>query len=179
MTRLPWLTKFARLSMPRDLSHCYVLGRMGVATSLDIWPLLWDSRRSARAGSLRLEKLKLIRKFPRHDPSHPAWYSLASKRAAEWVASEMECDTSELRVVSGIRRMNLEAVRVRNRLWVSLVLACRETADMELLLFRPEFELRRMKKREVSIVPDAQIVDRKSTRLNSSHSSTSRMPSSA
>ena len=157
ITSLPWDTEGARLEMPRDLQVAYVVGRMGLATSLDIWPLFWNSRRAARTTFLRLQKLGLIRTFPRCDPSRPAWYALAP-RAVELVASEMECDPRELRTVSGIRRLNKAAICGRNRFWVSLVLGCRATPDVELLLFRPEWELRRLKPSDINVVPDAQIV---------------------
>src|SRR5262249_8107988 len=80
-----------------------------------------------------------------------------NRDAVSWVAEAMDCDESELRTVSGIARTNLAAVRARNRLWVSLVLACRRTPGAELVLFRPEWELRRVRSRE-GLVPDAQVV---------------------
>lgn len=146
----------ARLHLPRDLHVAYVIGRMGTATSLDVWPLFYGSPHTARFGFLRLQRLGVLRMFPRKEPTHPGWFTLTAE-ARPWVAEAMNCDESELRVVSGIARTNLAAVRGRNRLWVSLVLSCRSTPSVRLMLFRPEAELRRERRGE-RLVPDALFV---------------------
>lgn len=157
MTRLPWETRGARLQLPRDLRISYLVGRMGVATPYDLWPLFWGSLHTARIGFRRLVRLGLLRTFARAEVSHPAWYSLTARGAA-WVGTEFGCDEQELRLVTGVGRVNLGAVRVRNRLWVSVVLACRATPGVQLALFRPEWELRVMRSAAVPVVPDAMVV---------------------
>jgi hypothetical protein len=153
---LPWETRGARLHLPRDRDLAYVIGRMGITTSQDVSPLFFGSVHTARFAFLRLQKLRLLTSFARPSATDPAWFTL-NRDAVSWVAAAMDCDESELRTVSGITRTNLAAVRARNRLWVSLVLACRRTPGAELVLFRPEWELRRARSREV-LVPDAQVV---------------------
>ncbi len=157
MTRLPWETRGARLHLPRDLDVAYVVGRMGTVRSLDLAPLFWKSPHTARFTFGRLVKLGLLRTFPRRSPIDPHWYALTGE-AAPWVAEQMDCEETELRVVSGTRRMNLAAVSSRNRFWVSLVLSARATALSRLLLFRSEWELRRLRVQGVPVVPDAQVM---------------------
>ena len=84
MKALPWRVSGAR-PQPRDRDVSYVVGRMGVVTPYDLWPLFWGSIHTARFGFRRLLKLGLLRTFERGDPSHPAWYSLTQQGAA-WVA---------------------------------------------------------------------------------------------
>jgi hypothetical protein len=152
------MTPGARLHMPRDLHIAYTIGRMGVATAAHIGPLFYSSPNTARVGCARLLKLGLLRTFERPDVSRPAWYALASE-ASGWVAEQIDCEEQDLRSVTGIRRMNLEAVAMRNRFWVSVALACRPTGGKVVLeLFRPEWELRRLKTSDVPVVPDAQVV---------------------
>lgn len=157
MKRLPWRVSGARLHLPRDLDVSHAVGRMGVVTPYDLWPLFWGSINTARVGFGRLLKLGLLRTFERDDLSHPAWYSLTEEGAA-WVVEEIDCEAEELRVVGGIRRANLAAIRTRNRSWVSIVLACRKAPAVRLALFRPEWELRRLKTAAVGVVPDAMVV---------------------
>jgi hypothetical protein len=155
--RLPWATPGARLHLPRDLHLAYIIGRMGVACSADVWPLLFGSRVAAKIGFARLQRLGLLRLFPRRNPSELGWYGLVPD-AAPWVAEAMGCDDVELRVVHGVARMNLQAVRARNRLWVSVVQACRAVPDARVALVRPEWELRRARTPGTRLVPDAQLV---------------------
>ena len=122
--KLPWETHGARLHWPRDLHLAYVIARMGVARSADVWPLLFGSHPAGKIGVARLQRLGLLRMFPRAHPSAHGWYGLIPE-AATWVAEAMGCAESELRIVHGISRMNLSAVRDRNRFWVSVVLGCR------------------------------------------------------
>lgn len=158
MTRLPWETRGVRLHLPRDLHIAYMVGRMGVATSAHVGPLFYGSHNTARVGFHRLAKLGLLRVFERSDPSKPSWYGLAPVAAA-WVIEGMECDDTEVRVVSGIRRMNLSMVDSRNRLWVSAVLAARASEGRcGIDLVRPEWELRRMQTDRMRTVPDMQLV---------------------
>lgn len=152
----PWRAPGARLHLPRDRDIAYVVGRMGVATSIDLAPLFYGSLNTARYGFLRLTKLGLLKRFERAEVSHPAWFAL-TEEARDWVADEMGCEASDLRVVQGTGRMNLEAVRARNRLWVSLVLACRARSDVSLVLVRPEWALRPLSQNE-GLVPDAEVV---------------------
>jgi len=154
--RLPWpVSGGARLHLPRDLQVAYTVGRMGAVTVYDVWPLFWQNVITARYGFLRLTRLGLLRTFDRPDPSHPAWYALTAQ-GAEWVIGETGADEEELRVISGIRRTNLGALGGRNRFWTSLVLACRARGDTRLALFRPEWELRRLK--PDGVVPDGMAV---------------------
>jgi len=152
----PWTAPGARLHLPRDLHIAYVLGRMALATSLDTYPLWYGSPVTARLGFHRLVKLGILTMFPRAEATHPGWFTLA-RDAAPWVAEAMDCEETEFRVVSGIARANLLAVRARNRLWVSLVTSCRGTEGTRLALFRPEWELRRLRAGS-RVVPDAMFV---------------------
>lgn len=151
-----WRAKGVRLHLPRDRDIAYVVGRMGTATSQDLAPLFYGSANTARFGFLRLVRLGLLKQFPRPDVSRPAWFALTPD-AREWVADEIGCEPSALRVVHGVGRMNLSAVRSRNRLWVSLVLACRSRTDIALVLVRPEWMLRQESANE-PVVPDAEVV---------------------
>ncbi|MDB4954443.1 MAG: Replication-relaxation [Myxococcales bacterium] len=153
--KLPWPTTGARLHAPRDPHLAYAVGRMAIATSADTWPLFFGSHSAGKTAYARLQRLGLLRSFPR-SPSEHAWYALTSE-AAPWVAEVLNCDASELRTVQGISRLNLNAVRARNRLWVSTVVACRTRGDARLVLVRPEWELRRARAGQ-PLVPDLQIV---------------------
>lgn len=157
MRALPWTVRGARLHLPRDLDVAYSIGRMGAVTAYDVWPLHYGSVHTARTGLARLLKLGLVRTFERKDPSNPAWYSLTA-HGATWVRDEVGCDDDELHLVGGIARMNLEALRVRNRFWSSLVVACRNAPGVELVIFRPEWELRRLRTPACPVVPDAMAV---------------------
>lgn len=155
--KLPWDVKGARLHWPRDAHLAYVVSRMGVARSVDVWPLLYGSHGAGKMGFARLQKLSLLRVFPRANLAAHAWYGLVPE-AAPWVAEAMGCDEGELRVVHGISRMNLGAVRDRNRFWVSAVLACRARAGARVALVRPEWELRGAREAGTRLVPDLQLV---------------------
>lgn len=158
LPRLPWSTDGARLHLPRDLHAAYIIGRMGVATSADIWPVLWGSHGAGKFGFARLQRLGLVRMFPRRSPSELGWFGLAPQ-AAPWVADAMGCPEAELRIVHGVSRMNLGALRQRNRLWVSLVLASRASqGTVRLSLIRTEWELRRAREAHERLVPDVQLV---------------------
>jgi hypothetical protein len=74
------------------------------------------------------------------------------------VADEVGCAEEELRAPSGISRLNLSAISMRNRLWASLIVSARADSRVKLELVRPEWELRRAKTESVSIVPDALVV---------------------
>jgi len=154
MTFLPWRVSGARLHLPRDLEIAYAVGRMGIVTISDIYPLWYGSRHTARFGLGRLVRLGLIRSFARESPLSPAWFSL-TPRGLEWAAEKAGCDERELRAIAGIRRTNLAAVSMRNRLWVSAALACRQHPGIRIGFFRPEWEIRRMKPAAVDVVPDA------------------------
>ena len=147
----------ARLTLPRDLQVAYTVGRMGAVTVADVGPLFFGAACSARWGFGRLTKLGLLRSFPRRDPSQPKWYSLTETGLA-WVSEQAEVEESELRRYAGLARMNLAALRARNRFWASVILACRRQGRVTLELFRPERELRRAKGTDVPIVPDALLV---------------------
>ncbi len=155
--RLPWSTTGARLHWPRDGHLAYVVGRMGVARSVDIAPLLYGSPGACRIGFARLQRLGLLRMFPRANLAEHGWYGL-SQEASAWVAEAMGCEDHELRVVHGVSRMNLGAVRDRNRLWVSAVMASRATEGVRVALVRPEWELRRARQAGTRLVPDLQLV---------------------
>jgi hypothetical protein len=154
MKMLPWRISGARLHLPRDLEVTYVLGRMGAATVTDTYRLWFGSPHTARFGFGRLVRLGLLRSFPRQDPLSPAWFSLTT-RAVEWVAEEAGCDPRELRALAGVRNFNLPALSARNRLWTSLMLACRNQPSVGIVIFQPEWELRPMKSESVPIIPDA------------------------
>jgi len=151
---LPWRVSGARLHVPRDLEISYAVGRMGIVTAADSYPLWFGSRHTARFGFGRLTRLGLIRSFPRESPLSPAWYSL-TPHGLEWTAERAGCDERELRAVAGIRRANLDAASMRNRFWVSAALACRQHPGIRIGFFRPEWEIRQMKPEAVSVVPDA------------------------
>lgn len=153
MTSLPWRVAGARLHLPRDLEITYVVGRMGVVTIADTYPLWYGSPHTARFGFGRLSRLGLLRPLPRPDVISPGWFTL-TRRGLEWAAEQAGCDERELRVVGGIRRMNLTAVGIRNRLWTSLVLACREHPLVQLFRVQPEWELRLERTDGLDIVPD-------------------------
>lgn len=158
LPRLPWSTGGARLHLPRDLHAAYIVGRMGAAASADVWPVLWGSHGAGKFGFARLQRLGLVRMFPRRSASELGWFGLAPQ-AASWVADEMGCPEAELRVVHGVSRMNLAALRQRNRLWVSLVLASRASQGAaRLSLIRTEWELRRAREAQARLVPDVQVV---------------------
>lgn len=155
--RLPWKPEGARLHLPRDVHAAYVVGRMGAATSYDLWPLLYGSHAAGKFGFARLQRLGLLRMFPRRSPSELGWFSVTAA-AAPWVADAMGCDEREIRVVHGVARANLAAVRQRNRLWVSTVLACRARGDARVASVRPEWELRAAKGPGTRLVPDMLLV---------------------
>jgi Replication-relaxation len=154
--KLPWRVEGARLHLPRDPHLAYIVGRMALATSMDTWPLLFDSRSAGKMGFARLQKLGLLRSFARPSQSDVAWYALAPD-AAPWVADAMDCDLSDLRTVHGIARTNLIAVRARNRLWVATALTCRADGAARVVLVRPEWELRG-ESAHSGLVPDLQMV---------------------
>lgn len=152
MTGLPWPVSGVRLQ-PRDTSAAYLFGRLGAATAYDIWPALYGSLTAARWGALRLSRLGLVHAFARTEPTRPSWYGLTD-RGYRWLVDEIGCPADELRLVSGLRRANLAAWSQRNRLWASLIVACRSREDVRLALVRPEWELRRLWTPAVPVVPD-------------------------
>ena len=154
MMLLPWRVSHVRLHLPRDLQIAYAVGRMGVVTVADVFRLWYGSPHTARFGFGRMVRLGLLRSFPRPDSLSPAWFSL-TPRGLAWTAEQAGCDVRELRAVAGIRRMNLSAVAMRNRLWTSLILACRRNPAVSMASFEPEWELRRSRQEHVHIVPDA------------------------
>jgi hypothetical protein len=147
----------AKLNLPRDLQMGYVLGRMGTATVGDLWPMFYGAQSTARFGFLRLRRLNIVSAFAADDPSRPTWFSL-SRGGLAWVVEEVGCNEAELRRYSGLSHVNLGAIKLRNRLWVSLVLASRKSSLVRLALFRPEWELRRLKAASQALVPDALFV---------------------
>lgn len=155
--KLPWETAGVRLHWPRDGHAAYVVGRMGVVRSVDVWPLLYGSHGAGKIGFARLQRLGLLRMFPRAHLSEHAWYGLVPE-AASWLAEAMGCEESELRIVYGVSRMNLSAVRDRNRFWAGVVLACRSREGARVALVRPEWELRRSREAGTRTVPDLQLV---------------------
>jgi len=152
MMLLPWRVSGARLHMPRDLQIVYTVGRMAVVTIADTYALWYGSPHTARFGFGRLVRLGLLRSFPRIDPLAPAWYSL-TPQGLEWTAEQAGCDERELRAVAGIRRMHLPSMR--NQLWTSVVLACRQLPSICIRRFQPEWELRPLKRDDMRVVPDA------------------------
>jgi hypothetical protein len=152
MMLLPWRISGARLQMPRDLQIAYTVGRMGIVTIADTYALWYGSPHTARFGFGRLVRLGLLRSFPRTDPLAPAWYSL-TPQGLEWAAEQAGCDERELRAVAGIRRMHLPSMR--NQLWTSVVLACRQLPSIRIRRFQPEWELRPLKREDTRVVPDA------------------------
>lgn len=143
----------ARLYLPRDLQLTYTLGRVAASPIQPLWPLFFGSYHTARHGFGRLVKLGLIRSFPRHAPCDPKWFSL-TRQGLEWVLDQCGCPESELRLVTGLKRLNLRALIERNYFWVSLALAARANPAVKLGLFRPEWELRRIAAQTVPVVPD-------------------------
>lgn len=154
---LPWETAGVRLHWPRDGHAAYLVGRMGVVRSVDVWPLLYGSHGAGKIGFARLQRLGLLRMFPRENLAAHAFYGLVPQ-AAPWLAEAIGCEEEELRVVHGISRMNLSAVRDRNRFWTSVVLACRARSGARLALVRAEWELRRTRESGTPLVPDMQLV---------------------
>ena len=152
MMLLPWRVSGARLQMPRDLQIAYTVGRMAVVTIADAYPIWYGSPHTARSGFGRLVRLGLLRSFPRPDTLAPAWYSL-TPQGLEWTAEQAGCDERELRAVAGIRRMHLPSMR--NQLWTSTVLACRQLPSIRIRRFQPEWELRPLKRDDMRVVPDA------------------------
>lgn len=157
MVILPWRVLGARLHLPRDLEIAYAVGRMGVVTTSDVYRLWYGSPHTARFGFGRLMRLGLLRTFPRSNQLAPAWFSLTS-RGLDWVAEQAGCDERELRAVCGIRRMNLPAIGIRNRLWTSLVLACHGNPSVQLARMEPEWEIRRRRTDDLDVVPDSIVV---------------------
>lgn len=147
----------ARLQLPRDLRFLYALGRMGASTLEPLWKLNYGSPHTQRGGIRRLEKLGLVRSFPRIAPSLPKWWAL-TRRGYEWVIEQTGCEENELRWVTGLGRVNLAALHARNHAWSSIILATRQTPAVKLILFRPEWELRRLAGSVVPVVPDFQMV---------------------
>lgn len=157
MTGLPWQSTGARLQLPRDLNAAYLYGRLGAATPYDVWQPLYGSLTAARWGALRLERLGILRTFPRTDLTRPFWYGL-TERGHGWVVAEVNCPPEELRLVSGLKRANLPAWAQRNRLWSSLIVSCKNHPDARLSLVRPEWELRRLWTAAIPVVPDMMVV---------------------
>lgn len=156
MTTLPWSVSGVRLQQ-RDISAGYLFGRLGAATPYDVWPALYGSLTAGRWGALRLERLGILRAFPRTDPTRPSWYGL-TERGHRWLVQEIGCPADELRLVSGLlRRANLAAWSQRNRLWSSLIVSSRSRQDARLALVRPEWELRRLWTPGIPVVPDMMV----------------------
>jgi hypothetical protein len=143
----------ARVTLPQDLERAYLLGRFGATTAYDCAWAAFGSTRSARRGLSRLALLGIARTFPRPDLTTPAWYSL-SPGGLEWVVEVMGCPPDDLRRLTGLKRTNIRALAARNRLWSSIVAACRKRDGATLALARPEWELRRMKTILEPVVPD-------------------------
>jgi hypothetical protein len=140
----------------RDGRILYTIGRLGAVTIRDLAPLFWGSEHTARHSLGRLRTQGLIRMFGREDLSNPGWFSL-TPHGAELACTATGCDSDDLRIIGSIQRRNRAALRSQNCLWVSLVLACRKTADIQ-GDFIPEAELRRQKTSDVPVVPDALVV---------------------
>jgi hypothetical protein len=140
----------------RDGRILYALGRLGAVTIRDLTPLFWGSEHTARHSLGRLRAQGFVRMLGREDPSNPGWFSL-THRGAELACTATGCDSDDLRIVASIQRRNRAALRSQNRLWVSLVLACRRTMGIQGDLI-PEAELRRQKVSDVPVVPDALVV---------------------
>jgi hypothetical protein len=156
MTGLPWPVSGVRLHLPRDLEIAYSVGRMGAVTIADGFSLWYGSPHTCRVGLGRLVRLGLLRSFPRTDPLSPAWFTL-TKRGLEWTAEQAGCDEGELRSTESLRRANLAALSMRNRLWTSLVLASRRYPSIRIGCFQPEWELRPQLPKHVHVVPDAMV----------------------
>lgn len=156
MVTLPWAVAGARLNLPRDLEIAYAIGRMGAVTIADTYALWYGSAHTCRAGFGRLARLGLIRSFPRADPLAPAWFTL-TRRGLEWAAEQVGCDERELRALESVRRVNLSALAMRNRLWASLILASRHLPSVRIGRFEPEWELRARTPEGQRLVPDAML----------------------
>lgn len=156
MMMLPWRVSGARLQLPRDLEIAYSVGRMGAVTIADTFALWYGSPHTCRVGFGRLVRLGLLRSFPRIDPLAPAWFTL-TKRGLEWAAEQAGCEERELKSMDSIRRVNLLALSMRNRLWVSLILASRRHPSIRIGWFQPEWELRPQLPDQLHIVPDAMV----------------------
>jgi Replication-relaxation len=154
MKSLPWPVSGVRLHLPRDLAVTYSVGRMRAVTIADTFALWYGSPHTSRFGFGRLVRLGLLRAFPRTDPLMPAWYTL-TKRGLEWTAEQAGCDEREIRSMESIRRVNLVALSMRNRLWTSLVLASRRHPSIRIGCFQPEWELRPQLPEHLHVVPDA------------------------
>jgi hypothetical protein len=154
MMYLPWRASGARLQLPRDLEIAYAVGRMGLVTIADTYPLWYGSCHTCRFGFGRLTRLGLLRSLPRPNVISPAWFSLTN-RGLEWTAEQAGCDERELRTVASIRDLNKAALSSRNRFWTSLALSCRRSPDIRIEYFRPEWELRPLRQEHVHVVPDA------------------------
>jgi|GEM_PF-2598072 len=157
MMLLPWRVSGARLHLPRDLEIAYAVGRMGAVTVADTFALWYGSPHTCRAGFGRMVRLGLLHSFPRADALAPAWFTL-SHRGLEWTAEQVGCDERELRVMESVRRTNLSALSMRNRVWTSLVLACRRLPAVRLECFQPEWELRPQAQDRFQVVPDAMVI---------------------
>lgn len=157
MTGLPWRSPGARLQLPRDLHTAYLYGRLGAATPYDVWQPLYGSLTAARWGALRLERLGILRTFPRTDLTRPFWYGL-TERGHGWVVAQANCPPEELRLVAGLKRANLPAWAQRNRLWSSLIVSCKNHTGARLSLVRPEWELRRLWTAAIPVVPDMMVM---------------------
>src|SRR5437764_18608 len=107
------------MTLPRLLRLALRLATLPLYALYGVWALWGGSPATARVGFHRMAAIGVLRAFDRAQVSMPTWYGLAAD-AAPWVAEAIGCDEAELRVVSGIRRTNLEAVHQRNVLWVSL-----------------------------------------------------------
>jgi len=153
---LPWRVSGARLHLPRDLEIAYSVGRMGAVTIADTSALWYGSPHTCRVGFGRLARLGLLRSFPRTDPLAPAWFTL-TRRGLEWTAEQAGCDERELKSMESIRRVNLMALSMRNRIWTSLVLASRRLPSIRLGCFQPEWELRPQTPEHLHVVPDAMV----------------------
>jgi len=156
MMMLPWRVSGARLHLPRDLEIAYSIGRMGAVTIADTSALWFGSPHTCRVGFGRLVRLGLLRSFPRTDPLMPAWFTL-TKRGLEWTAEQAGCEERELKSMDSIRRVNLLALSMRNRLWTSLVLASRRHPSIRIGCFQPEWELRPQLPGHLHVVPDAMV----------------------
>jgi hypothetical protein len=129
---------------------------MGSVTIADTFALWYGSPHTCRVGFGRLVRLGLLRSFPRTDLLAPAWFTL-TKRGLEWTAEQSGCDERELKTMESIRRVNLGALSMRNRIWSSLILASRRLPDIRIGCFQPEWELRPKLPNRLHVVPDAMV----------------------
>lgn len=150
-------TSGVRLHPSTDIPRLYLIARFGVTVVASIAPISWGSPNTARCCMRRLERLRLVRSFPRNSPAEKKWWAL-TRQGYELVLEATGCAEGEVRYVSGIRRLNLRALAQRNDLWASCILAARTSREIQLSLFRPEWELRRMSANNMPIVPDAMMV---------------------